>query len=63
MIVQLFRQQYLALPNHQQMTPTHRIIQEQKHKRVDTLCVIVITQRYMVTVQQCGEIDSRKYEY
>ena len=32
------------------------------HKN-DTLYVNVCTQKDMVTVQQCGEIDSRQYEY
>ena len=32
-------------------------------KWVTTLCVNVSTQKDIVRVQQCGDIDSRKYEY
>ena len=32
------------------------------YKRVDTY-VNVNTQKYMVTVRQCGELHSKKYEY
>ena len=37
--------------------------QQNIYKFVGTLCVNVSTWIYKSTVQQCGEIDSGKYEY
>ena len=45
------------------MTTTYYYNNKRIYKWVDTIRVNVSTQEYMVTVSQCGEIDSRKYEY